>query len=168
VSNTNYIKYLVELSQKGRKNSFLELCGFNLSNVYALCLRITASKTVAEKLTVKIFLSAWENIIHFREEISYPDWLKAIAVYSILEEIRSGNFKKYINATKNDDKPTSDYKLDNLVFNLPERERIIYVLNEIEGYSAQEISDFLGDISKEGVMDLIHGVRKKFVEELNK
>ena len=168
MSNTNYIKYLIELSQKGRKNSFLELCGFNLSNVYALCLRITASKTVAEKLTVKIFLSAWENIIHFREEIPYPDWLKAIAVYSILEEIRSGNLKKYINITAGNDKPASDYMLDNLVFNLPERERVIYVLKEIEGYSPQEISDFLGDISKEGVKDLIYGVRKKFVKELNK
>lgn len=166
MSNTNYIKYLIELSQNGRKNSFLELCGFNLPNVYALALRMTASKKIANEITVKIFLSAWENIVHFRQELSYPDWLKAISVYSILEEIRSGKLRSAVNTGDPEDKPRSNFPLDNLVFDLPERERIIFVLHELEGYSCQEIADFLGDMSKESVFELVRSIRKFIMKEL--
>ena len=166
--NTNYIKYLIELSQKGRKNSYLELCSFNLTKVYAFALRMTASKNFAEQITIKIFLSAWCNISQYRQDLSYPDWLKAISVYSILEEIRSGKFKNRSEAISQNDKPVSVYELDNLVFNLPERERIIYVLHELEGYSSQEITDLLGDTSKEKVEELIKKTRHTFVKELIK
>ena len=166
-ANTNYVKYLVELSQKGRKNSFIELCNFNLLNVYALSLRLLASKKLAHELSRKIFLSAWENIIHFREEIPFPDWLKAISVYTILEEIRTKKIKNSLGILSTEDEPNSEYIIDNMIFKLPERERIIFVLHELEGYSPQEIADFLGDISKTSIMEILKSVRKTFIRELN-
>lgn len=142
-ANTNYIKYLIELSQKGRKNSFIELCNFNLLNVYSLSLRIVASKQLAKEMTKIIFMAAWENIVHFREEIPFPAWLKAISVYTILEEMRSKKIYNDLTIDVSADKPESKYLLDNMIFSLPEKERIIFVLHELEGYSPQEISDFL-------------------------
>jgi len=167
-ANTNYIKYLIELSQKGRKNSFIELCNFNLLNVYALSLRIVASKALAKEMTKVIFSAAWENIVHFREEIPFPDWLKAISVYTILEEIRSKKIFSELNVDVAEDRPESKYLLDQMIFNLPEKERIIFVLHELEGYSPQEISDFLGDMSKTSVVEVLKSVRSTFIEELNR
>lgn len=152
-ANTNYISYLIELSKEGRKNSFLELCKLNASNIYALVARLLGEKELAIQISTEIFISAWGNLAHFREEVNFSDWLKAISVYSVMEEIRTGVKRKEI---KKESKLTSKEieslnNLEKLIFELPDDERVIFVLNQLNGYSLDEVSEFLPAIPKQEI-----------------
>jgi len=133
------IRSLIESSRNGNYNAFEQLFKMHVGYVYAISLRLLADFEDANKITVKIFLEAWKTISMVRRDSPFILWLKAIAIYSSLQRIREKAGGK-----TDSNKQTPSRKglniLDQELISLPDTERIVFVLYNIEHYKKEEIS----------------------------
>jgi len=110
--------------------------------VYAISIRLLADPEDANENTSKIFIEAWNTISMVRRDSPFILWLKAIASYSSLQRIRQKDKDKTDGNKKTPDQKGLGF-LDQAITTLPESERIVFVLSDIENYQTQEISDLL-------------------------
>jgi len=149
-----YIRSLIQSAQHGNNAALEQLFEMNMGRIYALSLRLIGNKPEAEKLTATVFISAWKNIKFIRADTLFANWLMSLAVYNSLEELRKKQDEKSQKAAgkmkKNDDDEELHVKdpLEREILKLPETERLVIVLNKIENYTLDEVSDLLG-ISKQ-------------------
>jgi DNA-directed RNA polymerase specialized sigma24 family protein len=132
--------------------------------VFAISLRLLADIEDANENTSKIFIEARKTISMVRRDSPFILWLKAIAIYSSLQRIREKDKNK-----RDRNKQTPDRKglnfLDQEIISLPETERIVFVLSDIEHYQIQEISDLLS-MAKDEVENLLVDARKIIMKTL--
>lgn len=121
----------------------------SIGKVYALCLRLLNDASLAEKLTVETYLTTWQNIQHFREDTSFTSWLTGITTFTVLQWLRNnGSSWQSINNGKSKHSKSAQNKIetnpfDMSIFTLPDKERFVFVLHDIEKYSDAEVSDLL-------------------------
>lgn len=164
--NTNYITYLIELSQTGRKNAFFDLCEINLRNVFTVSYRLYPDYEKARQITLKTFLIAWDGIKSFIPQKSYALWLKSLAIKSAISELaKSGDaLKPVLGKTFY----AHDHeKIENIIMNLPNEDRIIFVLHDLEGYEYDEIKDFLEKLSPDEIKSKLLDIREQLMKNLN-
>lgn len=156
IENTNYVNYLIELSQSGRKNAFFDLCEINLISVFTIIYRLTADYDLSRKLTINTFLEAWDKIKNYDYKISFVLWIKNIAIRHALENLNR------LSTSSIDIEMTEDRlkNLENLIMNLDYERRIIFVLHDLEGYSYEEITELVG-------YDFLDEVKTKLIETRN-
>lgn len=162
-----FIKLLIHSAQRGRKNAFIDLCEMNMKNIFTLCVRLLADKRLSKQISIEIFTQAWENIRFVRDDSTFDAWLKGIAVYTILDEIRTRERTKEFensSASDEDEAVETENQLESLIIALPENERVTYILHDIEGYSYSEISDFLHEMSEEEIQSSVKQTRRKLIE----
>lgn len=163
----DYIKLLINSAQQGRKNAFIDLCELSAKKIYTLCYRMLVNHNLAKVVTLEIFKQAWENIRFIREDISFDIWLKGISVFTILDEIRSKKRRKELEKKKENiavEKAENIDRLELMILSLPEKERVIFILHEIENYSYPEISDFMHEYSSNEIKFIVQSTRRKLIE----
>ena len=152
------IRSLIESSRNGNNTAFGQLIKIHIGYVFAISIRLLADFEDACENTSKTFIEAWKTISMVRRDYPFILLLKAIAIYSSLQRIREkGNDKK----DSNDQKPNRkglDF-LDQEIISLPETERLVFVLNDIEHYQKEEISDLLS-MTKEETENFLANARK--------
>lgn len=164
--NTNYVTYLIELAQAGRKNAFFDLCEINLKNVFTITFRLYPEYEKAKQITLKTFLIAWDGIKSFNPKKSYILWLKSLAIKAAIRELsKSGQslnpiLSKTLYAHEHE-------RLENLIMNLSNEDRIIFVLHDLEGYGYDEIKDFLEDLSPDEIKSKLLDIREQLMKNLN-
>lgn len=165
----DYFRLLITSAQGGRKNAFIDLCELSAKKIYTLAVRMLVDPNVAKIVTVDIFIQAWENIKFVREDTPFDIWLKGIAIYTILDEIRTKSRRETLKKSKTPGHESFDVddKLESMILALPEKERVIFILHEIEGYTYQEISDFLHEYKLNEIKFIIRETRQKLVEALD-
>lgn len=165
-ANTNYVTYLIELSQAGRKNAFFDLCEINLRGVFTIIYRIYPDIEKAKQITLKTFLIAWDSISSLNTKRPYLRWLKNLAVRTAIRELsKSGEplapvLEKTIYANEHE-------RVENLIINLPNFDRIIFVLHDLEGYDYEEIKEFLADMSTDEIKTKLIEIRERLMRNLN-
>lgn len=162
----DYFQLLVQSAQRGRKNAFIDLCEMNAKKIFTLCVRMLSNTTLAQHIIVKIYLQAWENIQFVREDTAFEVWLRSIAIYTILEEIRTKALRKKLDIQANETPPVTGNPLENYILKLPEPQRIIYILHEMEGYTYSEIGDFFTDYNETEIKSIVRKIRGNIAEEL--
>lgn len=167
--NVNYIKYLINLSQKGRKNSFLELCELTVKKVYAIVGLCLGDANIAAEVTKDVFLSAWQNLKFVRDDTAINNWLTGIAVFEIMEELRNRDRRKkvYPNSKAHDStvhhRVHTNNQFESTILELPELERTIFVLHDVEKYGYNEIAGFFDDLSVDEIKKIIKTARSSLV-----
>lgn len=117
-----------------------------------------------------VFTNVWFNIDCFNEEKgSFKNWLIAISKYKAID-IKRRNFNKINNIEYNDEITTSEDKalekieneeiIDNILNNLKERDKVIFIKRYLDGYSIKEIAKELG-YSENYIHTRISRTRKK-------
>jgi RNA polymerase sigma-70 factor (ECF subfamily) len=163
----DYIKLLIKSAQQGKKNSYRELCNINLKRIYNLAVRFLLNTKIAEEITQNIFIEAWENLKFLRPEQSFDIWLKSIAIYKVLDELRTNKIKERLISEEiiSDDnfKVECNRKFENLILTLPEKERIAFILHDIEKYTYAEVSDFMHEYSEEEIKTLVRETRNSII-----
>jgi RNA polymerase sigma-70 factor (ECF subfamily) len=176
LNDLNYEFELIDLARNGDNNAFKELFHLNVSRVYAVCLRFSACRDLAEELTQKVFIKAWEKLYTFKKESKFSSWLHRIAVNEFLMHKRSEkSFLKMFakdNSSINkihgrDINIETNIDLENAIASLPKQARIILVLHDVEGYKHREISSMLNIETGTSKANL-HRARKLLREELSK
>jgi len=142
-SDNKFVRSLIENAKQGNNAAIEQLFQMNLGKIYAFALRLTANKSLAESITKESFIEAWKKINLVRSDSSFLKWLNAITVYKTIDKLRSKKSDTKINKADLRELESKD-ELDKYILALPDQERMIFVLNRIEGYSTEEISDLMG------------------------
>lgn len=154
--NTNYVNYLIELSQVGRKSAFFDLCEINLKNIFTVIYYLTVDYELSKKIAVYTFLQAWDKIKYYDYSISFALWIKDIAIKLAIQHVNRL-------VIPNKEIEFTDDKLKNLeliIMNLDYERRIIFILHDLEGYTYEEIANYLET-------DSIDDIKIKLIETRN-
>ena len=162
-----YVKLLIKSAQQGKKNAYRELCNINLKKIYTIAVRFLLNEKVAEKITEQIFIEAWENLKFLREDQAFNVWLRSIAVYRLLDELRTNKVRNELIEEGRFSDADSDFhsenRCENIILALPEKERISFILHDIEGYTYEEITSFMNGLSLEEIKLMIINTRKAII-----
>ncbi len=112
------------------------------ARVYTLCLRLLADRQLADVVTKNVFLTAWKNIGMLKIDVSFSSWLCSIAVYSSLEKLRQENSFSGSTSEKKDKNPNIK-SFDLEILSLPIKERLTFVLHDLEKYTETETAELL-------------------------
>lgn len=166
IENTNYVDYLIELSQVGRKRAFLDLCELNHRNVFTIAYRLVADYETAKNITLKIFFSGWDNIKDYGPNLPFSLWIKKLTISYSINELRRATIPK--STLKEKGKCSSEYEyIESLIMSLPIEERIIFILHDLEGYSYQEIQEFLKELEIDEIKTRLINTREYLMSEID-
>ncbi|MBU8848747.1 MAG: sigma-70 family RNA polymerase sigma factor [Desulfobacterales bacterium] len=175
---------LVKRLKKGQQWAFNVLVNRYQDRLLKIAYGITLDREDSLEVVQDVFVSAFKNIHAFRQDASLATWLRKITINQCLnwkrkwkrrfkwshESIELKNDK--ILFEKNND-PETLYKeklfernLMQAIKTLPEKIRLVFVLNAFEGLSYEEISRTL-NIKKGTVSSRLHFARKNLINSLD-
>lgn len=163
--NTNYVSYLIELSQQGRKNAFFELCEINQKNIISLVYYLLGDFERAQQITLDVYFHVWDTIKSFSLSRLYLQMVKDLAIrHSIFELNQRGmnSFYKKFEKTA----ISEQHQLDRLIVSLPDEERIILVLHDMEGLKYSEVKNYINNLSIDEIQTKLINARNYLVENL--
>ncbi len=144
---------LVAQAMQGDSKAFEALYRHHVGRIYALCLRLAGSRTVAEDCTQDAFVQAWKALPGFRGDSAFGSWLHRIAVNTVLARHR-GAIRRSAWLHEGDDaldsvaapniRPDAAIDLDRAIAELPCGAREVFVLFAVEGYKHEEIAALTG------------------------
>ncbi len=143
---------VVRRARDGDKTAFEQLYRDNVGRVYALCIRLTADRALAEDLTQDVFIRTWEKLGSFRGESKFSSWIHRLAVNVALthcrgEARRAAREQKVASEsvlTTSSDPISGRLDVERALRCLPSGAREVLVLYDIEGYRHAEIARLLG------------------------
>lgn len=181
---------LVRRAQDGDAQAFEELYRRTAGRVFALCLRMTRDRDVAQELAHDVFVRTWEKLSTFRREAAFGTWLHRLTVNVVLERQRSERRRAAhevsgacdeeettdgfggaqgdsvtVGAVRQDDAARID--LEAAIRRLPPNARMVFVLHEVNGYRHDEIAAFM-DIAQGTVRAHLHRARRLLMEYLTR
>lgn len=161
---------LVRLAKAGELGAFEALVDRHERRVFAVARRLVLHEQDAEDVTQQTFLSAMEHLETFREESSFLTWLLRIATHAAIKVIRKRNGLPTVSlegevesAEGYSDVPHPEYiadwresparlvgrnetarLIDEAIGELDEKQRLIFVMRDVEGLSIKETAELLG------------------------
>lgn len=174
---------LVERLQKGQQWAFNILVNTYQNRLLKVAYGITLDREDSMEIVQDVFISVFKNIQTFRQESSLATWLRKITINQCLNWKRKWKrrFKwdhKSIESEDNKDlfkennNPEMLYRekqfeknIMTAIKKLPEKIRLVFVLNAFEGLSYEEISETL-NIRKGTVSSRLHFARKNLINSL--
>lgn len=153
---------ILDLVRGGDIQAFEEIVFKYQDRLYNLCRYMTGSAREAEDITQDTFIKAYRNIGKFRDTGSFSAWLYRIAVNGCLDYRRkpileslnraSPDGKEY-DVDPGSNTPTPEESLQSKqaslavekgMASLSDKLKAVIILNEIEGFSYEEVSEVLG------------------------
>lgn len=151
---------LVTLLKQGNQNALKQLYEKYINRTYALSLRLSGDREIAEDITQEVYVQVWQKIHNFRGDSKFSTWLQSVTSNVAISHMRKqkpwwrswfGSDEQNQNALDaqeiSDDSSDHDLSrsgLDKHIANLPEQARVVFVLFAIEGWRHDEISKELG------------------------
>lgn len=149
-------KKIISLLKKGEQSAFREIFHLYEKKLYAFVFTITKSHYSTEELLQEIFIKLWQERERIDTSLSFNAFVYTIArnlTYNHLRKIANQeNLKQemwrnisYLNDVENHI-IYSEYEdiLEDILMQIPQRKRSIYILSKQEGKTNEEIADLLG------------------------
>ena len=152
---------VIEACQRGDHDAFRVLFETHKDRVYSIALRYSGDSTAAMDIAQETFLKLLSNIGQFRGDASFDSWLYRLVVNSCLDHHRRrrrflpllgdaldealNRFHSPRESALHDLlREEQEERVQQVVAQLPEEQRIVVVLRYTEGRSYEEIADLLG------------------------
>ena len=181
----------IELLKKGDGHAFTQLVEEYQHIVYNTILNISKQQHDAEDLTQEVFIQIFKNIHRFRGDAKLSTWIYKITYTKALEWERKKKAKRSINYFKNligienKEERITDFNhpgielqnkenakmLYQALDQLPDNQRIAFILIKAEGLSYQEVGVIMNKTTKsiEGLIHRAnHHLRQILEKKLNK
>jgi len=177
---------LVERLKKRQKWAFNHLVSLYQERLFKLAYGITLDREDSLEVIQEVFISVYNNIQTFRQDSSLMTWLRKITIHHCLnwkrkwkrrfkwhhQSIEQENDGELFEENTNYNDPEVLFREKQLeedlmkaIRNLPEKIRLVFVLNAIEGLSYEEIAGTL-NIKKGTVSSRLHLARKSLADAL--
>lgn len=167
---------LIAACQQGDHRAFRQVFEIYRDRVYGLCRQMAGNDQDAEDLTQEIFIWAFRSIGSFRAEAAFGTWLYRIAANRCLSQLRRRRprFQSVDELEQKNVVPLAPggnpeeqlvrkelvTRVEAAVADLPESQRLIFVLGTQLGMRYREIGQIAG-CSEDAVKVRIHRARKR-------
>ena len=156
--NKEQLACIIRKCKKGDKLAFKNLMLKYTNYVFALAFRMLNSEEDAKDIIQETFLRVWNNIGNYNEQIKITTWIYKIATNLCLDKIKTQKRKPVINielvrlqqyiADDNINERLSNQQLAEVIIQLSEnltpKQKLVFVLNDIEGLEPDEIEEITG------------------------
>lgn len=158
---------LINRCKQGNLSAYDELMQHYEKKVYALCFRMAGNHDDAEDLAQESFLKVFRALPSFKGDAQFSTWLYRIVTNTCLDERRKRGRKPVLVSI---DKPVAtgdgemtiplpdkapdplcetlagelQTEIQELLAQLPQEQRVVIVMRDLEGYSYEEIAAVLG------------------------
>lgn len=146
--------------------------------MYRLALRLLVSKDSAEDATQEVFLKLWDRKDKIKDYANVEAFVMTMTKNYCLDQLKSkknNNLKIVHSNYESHEKSAFEQleandqmdKIRDILENLPEQQKIIFQLRDIEEYDYEEISE-MTNMNQTAVRVALSRARKKIREELLK
>lgn len=145
---------LIEKAAKGKRDAQQVLFDIHAPKMLSVCRYYIKDLQNAEAVMLKAFFKAFVNLKSFKNEGSFEGWLRRIMVRESISFLRQEKHVEFF--VDNDSIHQEHYnniasqievaQIQQLIDELPEGYKMVFVMYAIEGYKHQEIATIL-DIS---------------------
>jgi RNA polymerase sigma-70 factor (ECF subfamily) len=164
---------LVQRARARDMGAFEALVDRHEEKIYRLAMRFVRNETDAREILQETFLSAWRNLDGFQGKAQFASWLYRVAVNAALMQLRSQRRHPQVAVDEmtpealgeaarvagpglgaGDDwskRPDEQFQSDELrrqiqsaVDALPESQRAVFLLRDVDGLSTEETGELLG------------------------
>jgi RNA polymerase sigma-70 factor, ECF subfamily len=148
---------VVEACQSGDDDAFRVLFETHKDRVYSIALRYAADSAAAMDIAQDTFVKLLSSIQQFRGDSSFESWLYRMVVNSCLDYHRKRRrflplMDEALDVFRSSNETAlhemlreeQEERVQQVVAQLPEEQRIVVVLRYTEGRSYEEIADLLG------------------------
>ncbi len=171
---------LIERLKQGDQAAFKQIVESSQEFVYNTAIGIVQNPEDAEDVAQEVFVQLYESIHNFKGESKLSTWLYRVTVSKAMDLIRKKRRKKrfafvqsifgqneelihdppdFVHPGVSLDNREKAAELFKAIAQLPEKQRIAFTLNRIEGLNYQEISDIM-KLTVASVESLLHRARK--------
>jgi RNA polymerase sigma factor (sigma-70 family) len=161
----------VAAAAAGDRRAFERLYRRHGQRVFALCLRMTADRALAEELVQDVFVRVWQKLGTFRGDAAFGTWLHRVAVNIVLGRPAPAGAESDDTAleaaTARAESVGERLDLEGAIAGLPAGARRVFVLHDVEGYTHEEIGVLLG-ITSGGSKAQLHRARLLLREALTR
>lgn len=179
---------LVRLAQSGEEAAFEELIRRHQQRVFGLVNGILRRREDVEDVVQQVFLKVFISIKRFDLRAAFSTWLYKITVNECWDYLRKKKVRPLVYETDLSEEQVSRLDgvasaerppenparraetkdiLDQLLDELPERDRELLVLKEVEGFSVQELAEVL-DLNVNTVKVRLFRVRARLMDVYNR
>ena len=140
-----------------REANFTALLNKHQQKVYYQIKRIVTDHADADDIAQQVWIKIWDKLDGFKMESEFSTWLFRIAYNETLNYIQkqkkqgtshsSSDILDYENATASTDSPKSteiQIRLDRAISQLPEKQKVVFMLRYYEGYDYEKIASIVG------------------------
>lgn len=171
----------------GNAQAFDQLFARHTHALVNFAYRFVHNRARAEELAQEVFLKVYEGASSYRVQAKFTTWLYRIAANICLNEIRkpyframhqslteepsrSGEFtpkelQTAAEASRNLDRQAISFALKQALSQIPEKQRMAFILNKYQELSYAEVAGIM-KISEKAVKSLIHRAREALAERL--
>src|SRR5437762_10358735 len=174
---------LVRRAQREDKEAFEELVRRHQHRVFAVAGGIVRRREDVEDVAQQVFVKAYFSLKRFDQRAAFSTWLYKITVNECWDMLRKRKVRPLVyeadlseeqarqvisSAEKSKDQPDiSDrlearQRLERLLDGLDERDRLMLILKEVEGFSIEEIAEVL-DLNANTVKVRLFRARRRVV-----
>lgn len=160
------------------QNTFISLINPVKDKMYRLALRLLISKESAEDATQEVFLKLWNGNEKIKDYANLEAFAMTVTRNYCLDQLKSkqnsnlkmihNNYESHERSIHDQLEITDELEQVSLIINsLPEQQKIIFQLRDIEQYEFEEIAE-ITKMNETAIRVALSRVRKKIREELLK
>lgn len=148
---------LIDRLRKGDVDAFDGIYHRYAGKLFAFSLKYLKSKEEAEELVQSVFLKLWENQTTLKKETSFKSYLFTIAYNEICNLFRKRKYQQNFIENTIFEKPQASTEIESqieyrsvleqveqIIAQLPEKQRSVFLKSRQEGKSTKEIAEELG------------------------
>jgi len=144
-------RLLIRRAQTGDQAAFRSLYDNHVDRVFRVTYRMTGSEEAARECTQEAFVRAFSRLESFRGESKFSTWIHSIGVNMALNTLRSRTRAREVTLDHElewrgpeQGDPTVRDRIRDAVEALPEHQRTVFLMHDLEGFKHREIAETLG------------------------
>ena len=179
---------LVRRGQAGDKEAFEELVRRHQHRVFAVAGGILRRREDVEDIAQQVFVKAYFSLKSFDQRAAFSTWLYKITVNECWDLLRKKKVRPLLyesdlseeqaqqfsanetldsGAQDVSDKLEAQQQVENLLQGLDERDRMMLILKEVEGFAIEEIAEIL-DLNANTVKVRLFRARRRIVNQVGR
>jgi RNA polymerase sigma-70 factor, ECF subfamily len=179
---------LVRRAQAGTKEAFEELVRRHQHRVFAVAGGILRRREDVEDIAQQVFVKAYFSLKRFDQRAAFSTWLYKITVNECWDLLRKKKVRPLLyesdlseeqaqqfsaserlqsRAQDVSDKLEAQQRVERLLDGLDERDRMMLILKEVEGFAIEEIAEIL-DLNANTVKVRLFRARRRIVNQARK
>lgn len=176
------LKKVIQQIINGNQAAFKQLVEHYQSYAFRLAFKIVCNEEDARDVVQESFIKIWKNIKHYKQSVKFSTWLYKIVTNTAIDQYRKNSKRKTIsidntgNLPFDNDTYATHKNLDNieianlitqLAKGLPEKQRVVFVLRDIQSLESLEVQEIL-EMSETVVKSNLYHARKSVKGKLKK